>query len=191
MEEKWKSLEELPKYKSFSLYSVSTKGNIKNNKTGKLRKLTTNRQGYVELYLYDSEGNGRNIQVHRLVALAFIPNPNNLPEVNHKDEDIRNNEVTNLEWCSHSYNINYGTRNTKVKALLSGRKRPQFSGKNNNTSHAVVQLTLNGEFVQEFEFIKQAKDQGFNVTCISDCCRGQQKSHKGYKWVYKENYSSI
>lgn len=188
IEEIWKPVNEILGYENFPLYSVSNKGNVKNNSTGKLRKLVTNRYNYIELCLYDCDGNKRTIQIHRLVALGFLPNPNNLPMVNHKDENTTNNCVDNLEWCTQKYNINYGSRNSKVSKALTGRKRPCRSGKNNNTSHAVIQLTLDGTFVQKFEFIKQAEEQGFNATCISDCCRGQQKSHKGYKWIYQENY---
>lgn len=60
-------------------------------------------------------GKHKGITVHRLVAQAFLPNPDNLPEINHKDEDKTNNSVENLEWCDRSYNINYGSRNIRVK----------------------------------------------------------------------------
>ena len=73
-----------------------------------------NGRGYMSVILC-LNGKIKKYLVHRLVAQAFIPNPDNLPEVNHKDENPGNNNVTNLEWCDHSYNINYGTRKDKVR----------------------------------------------------------------------------
>ena len=72
---------------------------------GRILSLRQSDRGYMYVVFGDRKG----FQVHRLVALAFIPNPNNLPIINHKDENPSNNTVTNLEWCSHSYNNTYGT----------------------------------------------------------------------------------
>ena len=75
-------------------------------------------KGYEMVALY-KEGKARNTKIHRLVAQAFIPNPNNYPQVNHKDENKTNNDVKNLEWCTNEYNHNYGTRNERVGKSLS------------------------------------------------------------------------
>lgn len=95
-------------------YEVSNLGNVR--KDGITRKLRIPKTGYIKTWV-----DHKLKYVHRLVALAFIPNPNNLPQVNHKDECRTNNCVDNLEWCTSGYNINYGTRNLKVSIALKGR----------------------------------------------------------------------
>lgn len=111
------------------LYEVSNKGNVRNVRRNKLLKLSKNRYGYIQVYLYKN-GIRTVFTVHRLVAQAFLPNPDNLPEVNHRDEDKTNNRVENLEFCDHKYNVNYGHRtknivNTRVK---NGYADPDFIG---------------------------------------------------------------
>ena len=100
------------------LYEVSDKGNVRNVRRNTLLKLQKN-QGYIRVAL-SKNGIKTWLRVHRLVAQAFLPNPDNLPQVNHKDEDKTNNSVDNLEWCDQAYNNLYGTRleksiNTKIK----------------------------------------------------------------------------
>lgn len=95
------------------LYQVSNLGRIRSIKNGtKIKKQYERPNGYMQVCLYQN-GKITTYKTHRLVAEAFIPNINNLPEVNHKDENKINNCVDNLEWCTSSYNKNYGTRNTK------------------------------------------------------------------------------
>ena len=88
-------------------YSVNHLGEVFNNKTGRKLKQTV-KKGYCLVYLYNEKGR-KSFLTHRLVANAFIPNRNNLPEVNHKDENPMNNSVDNLEWCTRLYNVHYGT----------------------------------------------------------------------------------
>ena len=118
MTEQW-----MPIYNN--LYSVSNLGNVKANerdvetKTGirhykeKILKPEITRDGHLRVVLCEA-GKSKRVFVHRLVAEAFIPNPNNLPIVNHKDENPANNIVSNLEWCTVSYNNNYNKRNEKI-----------------------------------------------------------------------------
>lgn len=93
------------------LYQVSNLGRVKNT-NNQIRKSYKRPDGYVSIVLCKN-GKVTNHRVHRLVAKAFIPNPDNLLEINHKDENKTNNEASNLEWCNSSYNKNYGTRTEK------------------------------------------------------------------------------
>lgn len=110
--------------------------------------------------------------VHRLVAEAFIPNPDNLPEVNHKDENKLNNEISNLEWISRSSNLKYGTRLERI-----GKAK----------SKAVKALNDEGVLVGEYESINEAAEAtGLAPINISRCCRGIYKRSGGYIWQYIE-----
>lgn len=109
--------------------------------------------------------------IHRLVAEAFIPNPDNLSQVNHKDENVKNNKVDNLEWCTAQYNSNYGNRNNKI---LKHIKKP------------ILQYNLDGKFIKEYESITQAnKETHIPISSISACCVGQRKKTNGYIFKFK------
>lgn len=125
------------------------------------------RHGYKRVVL-SINGKKKTWQVHRLVAIAFLPNELGLPVVNHIDEDPRNNNVTNLEWCTHKYNANHGTRNERMTSKLRvvrGRR------------------VTNGKVV--FDTISDAS-RSLNIarSNISACVRGLQKTAGGYKWRY-------
>ena len=112
MKERWIAIEG---YKG--LYEVSNLGRVKSLiSNGLILKQSKDKDGYYIVSL-----KRKSFRVHRLVAIAFIPNPNNLAQVNHKDEDKTNNCVDNLEWCDATYNINYGTRNEQVRKSLKGQ----------------------------------------------------------------------
>ena len=120
--------------------------------------------------------NKKYYKVHRLVAEAFIHNPLNLPQVNHKDENKKNNAVENLEWCTLPYNINYGSRNKRVSQSLT----------NGKTSKCILQFDLNNNLVNEYPSIHEAarllkiKEGG-----ISMCCRNKSKTAYGFVWKFK------
>ena len=107
--EEWRAV---PDYEG--LYEVSNKGNVRNVRRNTLLRLQKTNNGYIQVWLYKN-GIRTGLRVHRLVAKAFLLNPENLTEVNHKDEDKTNNNVDNLEWCNRKYNVNYGSRKDKVK----------------------------------------------------------------------------
>jgi hypothetical protein len=106
---------------NFPDYTISKTGEIR-KVTGKrapmVMKFKTRKDGYYEVGLRNSEGKKHYITVHRLVALTYIPNESNLPQVNHIDENKLNNSVDNLEWCTASYNCNYGNRNKNISESL-------------------------------------------------------------------------
>ena len=156
-----------------SLYEVSDQGRVKSIGYGKERILSPGKlqNGYLRVNLCKN-GERKNLLVHRLVAQAFIPNPDNLPEVNHKDEDKDNNSVQNLEWCDRKYNINYGNRNQMVSMKLS---KP------------ILQYTKSGEFVREWKSTYDVeRNLGYFHNSISYCCNGKNKSAYGYVWKYKD-----
>ena len=111
------------------LYEVSDKGNVRNVRRNTLLRLSKNKYGYIQVWLYKN-GIRTVFTVHRLVAQVFIENPDNLPEVNHLDEDKTNNRVDNLEFCDHKYNSNYGNRTKNIVStrVKNGYADPDFIG---------------------------------------------------------------
>ena len=174
------------------LYEVSTWGNVrsldrwityKNGRKhfckGKVLKLDYNNYGYLRVYLF-KDGKRTNFLVHRLVAKAFVPNPDNLPLVNHKDEVKDNNYPYNLEWCTDEYNTNYGTRNERVAK----------SNTNGKLSKKVYQYDLKGNLVNIWPSTMDCGRNGYDSKTISACCLGKLKTHQNFIWSYKpiENF---
>lgn len=117
--EEWKSIECLN-----GRYEVSNTGRIRNKK-GQELKPHIGKTGYYEVSLTDESGYRKPYKMHRLVAMAFIDNPDNLPCINHKDETRTNNRVENLEWCTVKYNNNYGNHGKHIAESLCGRQQTQ------------------------------------------------------------------
>lgn len=180
--EVWKDIQG---YEGF--YQVSSLGRIRSLdkpyfkgkpyiRKGKILVQKLQRNGYMKIGLLKN-----NIQkwhnVHRIVAGAFIPNPNNLPYVNHKDEDKANNAVLNLEWCTPSYNIHFGNA---IKKLSQAKKNhPRMS-------KIVVQYDMQGREIAEYPSANEAaRETGIKQGTISSCCIGKTKSTHGYVWKYK------
>ena len=146
------------------LYEVSTKGRVRNLRTGRILGGGYGNHGYRFVNL-----KGKNYMVHRLVALAFIPNPNNLPQVNHIDERKDNNDVSNLEWCTASYNTNYSSHKCSCK---------------------IKQLTKDSELVKTWESSWQIeRETGYDQGYIITCCKGKRRSAYGYCWQYANTES--
>lgn len=99
------------------LYAVSTDGRVYSYRKKRYMKPQVERDGYLFVYLADKDKNYKIHKVHRLVAMTYIPNPENKPQVNHKDECVTNNDVSNLEWVTPKENSNWGTRNKKLSEL--------------------------------------------------------------------------
>lgn len=153
------------------LYQISNLGRVKSlgnekNRKERILKLTKNKKtGYLQVGLH-KEGKAKRINVHRLVASAFIENPNNLPFINHIDEDKTNNSVSNLEWCDAKYNNNYGTRNKRIGVAFSKKVLCLETGVTySSTMDANIQT-------------------GINQSNISKCCLGNRKTAGGYHWQY-------
>ena len=171
------------------LYQVTNFGNVWSlnyYRSGKpkLLKPGKTKNGYLLVSLYKN-GKRKSYKVHRLVSEHFIPNPNNLPCVNHKDEDKTNNfagtpendyKDGNLEWCTHEYNTNHGTRNKRIAKSNTNGKR----------SKKVLQFTLDGEFIREWPSTAECGRNGFNQRNIVSCCNGKLKQYKGFIWRHKE-----
>ena len=169
MTENWKSI-----YGYEGLYEVSDQGRVKSlnyNHTGieKILKLCNNSHGYLQVNLC-KDGHTKRTSVHRLVAEAFILNPNNLKTVNHKDEVKTNNVASNLEWMSQKDNNNYGTRNKRAGESLS--KQVQMFDKTSELI-ATFPSTMEAERIT-----------GIYQSSISQCCNGKLKSAGGYIWRY-------
>mgnify|MGYP003393297145 CR=1 FL=1 len=156
-------------YQASSLGRIKSLDKIVKSKTGKrtvkgriLKLVMRSRDTYRCVSL--SDNNCSNLfSVHRLIALSFIPNPNNLPQVNHKDRNKENNSVDNLEWCTAS----------------------------ENTIHATgieIDMIKGGKIIKTYRTISDAGRDGFSITCISECIIGKnsigisRKTHRGYTW---------
>ena len=173
MKEEWRDIKGYEgKYQVSNLGRVKSLKDNHGNYREKILDIKPNKKGYlrIELSLY---GKKKKFQVHRLVAQSFIPNPNNLPEVNHKDENKQNNCVYNLEWCTHQYNSNYGTRILRASNTHKGKKHLSNSYSNNYCSRKVMCVTTD----RDFNCIKEASEY-YNIdhTNISACCKGKRKS---------------
>jgi hypothetical protein len=121
--------------------------------------------------------NGKQYRSHRLIAKIFIPNPNNLPQINHKDGNKLNNNISNLEWCTPKENINHAWGNNLCRKVC---------GKEHHASKKVYQYDLQGNFIKDFENATEIeKVLNFNKTAISKCCTGVHQTSYGYIWKYE------
>ena len=157
------------------LYQVSNLGRVKSlprkgTRTRKeriLKELTSRK--YLSINLY-KDGQLKTFTIHRLVAEAFIENTNNLPEVNHKDENKLNNIADNLEWCTRSYNINYKNRNKKAAEKLS---------------LMVMQFDKQFRLIRIYDSLTEAyKETKIPYSNICKCCKRERKTAGGYFWRY-------
>ena len=174
-------------------YQVSNLGNILSlnyRNTGRAELMTPgdDEHGYLQVQLFKNK-EPKTCFVHRLVAEVFLPNPENKPFINHKiegDEGKKinmvffnedgsiNKEKTTIEWVTPKENNDYGTRNERIAKTMT----------NGKTSKKVLQFTLNGELIREWPSTMECGRNGFNQGNVAACCRGERKSHKGFKWEY-------
>lgn len=171
------------------LYKVSNLGrilslNYRNTGKAELMNPVEIENGYFQVGL-SKNGEYKKCYVHRLVAETFLPNPENKPEVNHIDEDKTNNfvflnedgsinkEKSNLEWKTHRDNCNHGTRNERISKTQSKK---------------VLQLSLTGELIREWESTQECGRNGFDSGHVAACCNGKLKTHKGFRFMYYDDY---
>ena len=179
MKEEWKDIKGYE-----GLYQISNLGNVKRIKfinniveKEKIKILKPINNTYLQVAL-SKEGKVKVKNIHRLVAETFIPNPDRLPQVNHKDENKHNNNVDNLEWCSRIYNMNYGS--VKDKISKSHRKE------NIKKRKPIVQYDRNMHIIKEYSGICEAvKETNIDKSSIIKCCKNKQKTSGGYIWKYK------
>lgn len=166
------------------LYLVSDDGKVFSVRSNKLIKQQKSNKGYYRVE-FNINGEVKKESVHRLVAEAFIPNPNNYPIVNHKDENPSNNHADNLEWCTHEYNSNYG--NCQAKKVAN---RDHIFGWNHVQSKPVKQFDLDGNFIHEYGSCGMAGIlTGLSAKSIAKCAGGKLKQYGGYGWSYTDTYS--
>lgn len=171
------------------LYQVSSLGRVKTIERiftdskgreykiiSQIKQIFKTKNGYIRVKLWKN-GKSKNFFVHRLVAIAFIDNPNNFRCVNHKDENKENNCVDNLEWCDHKYNNNYGNHKNKVSNTQKNRK---------DLSKPIIQIDLEGNIINQYHSIKEAaRYNNLFHSNISKVLLGKYKTCGGYIWKYK------
>lgn len=174
--EEWKDVEGYE-----GLYQVSNLGRVKSlnyKRTGVEQVLIpqNDKDGYSQIGLRKNNKK-TTIKIHRLVAIHFLSNPYNLPEVNHINEDKSDNRVENLEWCNHKYNMNYGT--------ILQRKSEKLST-------PILQLDEYGELIKKWNGARDVERQtNYFQSNISRCCNGEQKTYYNFKWGYEKDYKRI
>lgn len=163
MKEEWKDIKEF-----CGKYQVSNLGRVKQG--NRILNQYDNGKGYMNVSLYYNKKNATR-RVSRLVAQEFVYNPNSYSFVNHKDENRKNNNAENLEWCTIQQNNTYGNRIRKYK--LKRYKK-------------MIQYDLSGEFIKEWVSIKEAAEKlKISDSGIIACAQGKFKQFKGYIWKYK------
>lgn len=172
MKQIWKDIEK------YDNYEISNYGVIRIKKSKKILKYQIDKDGYYVVNLYKNS-KFKHFRVSRLVAQTFISNPNNLPVVNHKDENKQNNCVDNLEWCTVAYNNAYGTKGKRPGEKQKNRLRYTKSNRK------IAQYDLHDNFIGTYKSIMTiAKKLNNDGTHIVDVCKGRRKTAYGYKWRY-------
>ena len=179
------------------LYKVSNLGKILSlnyRNTGKPGLMNTGEMpnGYLRVYL-SKNGEDKMCYVHRLIAETFLENPENKPCINHKiegdegktmnmvifnEDGTINEEKTTIEWATYEENNNYGGHNERMRKALT----------NGKLSKKVLQFTLSGEFIREWPSTKECGRNGFDQGAVVKCCRGERKSHKGFRFMFADDY---
>ena len=192
MLEQWRTA--VYKGETYDNFKVSNLGKIMNlnyYNTGKAKLIepSDDGHGYLQVHLSKNKET-KKCYVHRLVAQTFLPNPDNKPCINHKIEGKKgktmnmvifnedgsvNEEKSTIEWATYEENNNYGTVRERISDAQINDP---------NKSKKVLQLSLDGVLIREWPSTAECGRNGFNRGHVADCCRGERKSHKGFKWKY-------
>ena len=181
MQEIWKDVKDYE-----GLYQVSNLGRVRSlprkgtrTKGNYLLKARKNKKGYLNLKLSKNR-KAKSYRIHRLVSQAFIPNPDNLPQVNHIDGNKLNNCVDNLEWCTNEYNM-------KESIRLGLRNNAYKLGREHCRSVIVNQYDLDDNFIKQWYCVRDIeRELNFDHRNICACCRGKRRTAYGYKWKYNK-----
>lgn len=168
----------------YEFYEVSNHGNVRNTKTGRLLK-DTDHKGYRCVTL-SNDTKRLYVTIHRLVAMAFLDNPKNLPSVNHIDCNKSNNHVSNLEWCTQSENLKHSWLKGTTKFTENMRRAATrtIMAEVEKQKRSVVCM-LNDKVLATYESASNAARLiNGSQAHISDCCNGKRKHHKGYSWKW-------
>lgn len=201
---RWLSLEDFDgeEWKTIAgyetLYEISNYGRIKcfrkNGRIVYIKKpfMAKHRCNYWMAELYKDHKKKR-FFLHRLVAIAFIPNPNNLPQVNHKDEDKTNPIASNLEWCDQKYNSNYGTMPYRMRKLIRRRREEDDNHEFRRGFVEVHQYSIKGEYLATYHSIKEAGEKlGINPSGINDVLFERGKiTAGGYLWTRTKDEAEV
>lgn len=162
------------RFGEYPSYKVTKSGKVFSYRQGNILKLLSSvldSSGYPIVKLYDDTNKKRTIVVHRIVADTFIPNPNNLECINHKDENETNNSVENLEWCTKSYNNCYGN-----KAVKTGLKLRE----SNPNKRQINQIDNDGNIINTYQSIREAARQSGNIRKDDNIISGIKIRQKRY-----------
>ena len=207
----------IPNYEG--LYSIDKMGNVYSHISGKILRPHANHRGYLMVDLWKN-GNVKKGIIHRLVAQTYIPNPDNLPEIDHIDTNRQNNNVSNLRWCTRKENNNNPITRARISQKLTGTKRTpeqrermkaaqqkakpmlgkkhsaetleKFKKRKPSKICPVDMLDIYGNLLKTFNSITEASlETGIKASNITTCCKGRLKTSGGYIWKYKEKENII
>ena len=168
----------MKKIQNYEDYAVDSNGNVYSLKYGKVRKLKSglNSTGYLTVSLCKNN-KVKTFKVHRIIADAFISNPEAKPQVNHINGVKTDNRASNLEWCTSKENANHAI-NTGLNKIDMNNRRPK----------PIIGINKDGFTSVYFSSIRESNRNGFDRRIIISCCKGNRKHHKGYTWMYYEDF---
>lgn len=167
--------------RSIDRYIVCKDGKAKHRK-GHVLTGTKNSMGYLRVQIWRN-GRKQRCFVHRLVAEAFVDNPNSLPVVNHKDFNPLNNRANNLEWCTERQNYDYSYNRGRYKRTDAWKSNLQDTLVN-VMGKPVIGTRVSDGAELHFQSVNATRTVGFQPSCVSNCCQGKRASHKGYAWRF-------
>ena len=197
MQEEWKDIYFEDKgvlYDYVGLYQISNLGNVKSlDREVKVKSFIFNsyrtlkgikikqpiHRGYKVVYLYNKNNKSKCHLVHRILAKMFIPNPQNLPIINHKNGIKTDNRIENLEWCTYSENLKHAYKNHLKDSTFK-----QLEQLHKYNEKIVCQYSLDGKLLNIFKSKEETEKMGFNRKYISRVCRGERKTYCGFIWKY-------